>query len=251
LIIHHSSRRVAAIAFATVLVVSGCHKKVVPPPKAALSPAPPAPRARITVNPLVIESGQSATLTWTTTNADKVTIAGLGAVAVSGTRSVAPMRSADYTVTATAANGVSVQDTARLTVNRPAVAASSPAAPAAEMTEEQLFAQNVHDVFFDYDKYALRSSDETTAERDAAFLKNHPEMKVIIEGHCDDRGSEEYNLALGESRAESLKKALVQEGVDASRIQILSDGEEKPFCDVDNDSCWQENRRDHLKLASR
>jgi peptidoglycan-associated lipoprotein len=116
------------------------------------------------------------------------------------------------------------------------------------MTEAELFAQNVRDVYFDYDKYALRAGDETTAERDAAFLKSHPGMKVVIEGHCDDRGSEEYNLALGENRAESLKKALVEDGVDASRVRIISDGEEKPFCHDETESCWQANRRDHLRL---
>jgi peptidoglycan-associated lipoprotein len=73
-------------------------------------------------------------------------------------------------------------------------------------------------------------------------------MKTLIEGHCDDRGSEEYNLALGESRAETMKKALVTAGVDASRARTISYGKEKPFCTEETDSCWQQNRRDHLKL---
>jgi peptidoglycan-associated lipoprotein len=196
---------------------------------------------------MVIDSGQSSTVSWMTTNADKVTVSGLGTVAINGSHSVAPMRSTDYTVTATGANGVSTEATVRVTVNRPAMAAAAPPT-GPTMTEEQLFAQNVNDVYFDYDKYALRSGDEATAERDAAFLKSHPDIKVLIAGHCDDRGSEEYNLALGESRAESLKKALVADGVDPSRLKVVSDGEEKPFCTQENDSCWQENRRDHLAL---
>jgi peptidoglycan-associated lipoprotein len=196
---------------------------------------------------MVIDSGQSSMVSWTTTNADKVTIAGLGTVAVNGSRSVTPVRSTDYTVTATGANGATVEATVRVTVNRPVAAAPGPA-PAPGMTEAELFAQNVHDVYFDYDKYALRSGDAATAEQDAAFLKSHPGMKILIAGHCDDRGSEEYNLALGENRAESLKKALVADGVDASRVKVISDGEEKPFCTQENDSCWQENRRDHLTL---
>ena len=244
---HPSIRRVTAVAFAAVFILSGCHKKPIPPPTAVAPPPPPAPTARITANPLVVESGQSSTLSWTTTNADKVTISGLGTVGINGSRSVAPQRSADYTVTATGANGASIEATVHVTVNQPTATAPAPT-PGPTMTEAELFAQNVHDVYFDYDKYALRSADEATAERDAAFLKSHPGMKVLIEGHCDDRGSEEYNLALGESRAESLKKALVADGVDASRVKLISDGEEKPFCTEENDSCWQENRRDHLTL---
>jgi len=246
--IQHIKGRVAAVTFATVLILSGCHKKVVPPPAAALPPPPPAPTARITANPQVIESGQSSTLSWTTANGDKVTISGLGPVGPDGSRSVAPLRSTDYTVTATGADGASIEATARVTVNQPVAVTAPTPAPAPSMTEEELFAQNVHDVYFDYDKYSLRAADEATGERDAAFLKSHPGMKVLIEGHCDDRGSEEYNLALGENRAESLKKALVANGVDASRVKVISDGEEKPFCSEENESCWQENRRDHLTL---
>jgi peptidoglycan-associated lipoprotein len=246
--IHHSSRWVTGATFAAVLILSGCHKKVVPPPAAALPPPPPAPTARITANPQVIDSGQSTILSWTTANSDKVTISGLGSVGPNGSRSVAPARSTEYTVTATGADGASIQATARVTVNQPVAVTAPPPAPGPTMTEEQLFAQNVRDVYFDYDKYALRSTDETTAERDASFLKSHPAMKVLIEGHCDDRGSEEYNLALGENRAQSLKEALVENGVDASRVKVISDGEEKPFCGEENESCWQENRRDHLTL---
>lgn len=246
--IHHDSRRITAVTFAAVLILSGCHAKVVPPPQAALSPPPPAPTAKIAINPLVIERGQSSTLSWSTTNADKVTISGVGPVAISGSRSVAPLRSTDYTVTATGAAGASIEATVHLTVNQPAVASAATTTPDTSMTAEQLFAQTVHDVYFDFDKYAIRTTDEATAEQDAAFLKSHPGTKILIEGHCDDRGSEEYNLALGESRAEQLKKALIANGVDMSRVKVVSYGEEKPFCKEESETCWQENRRDHLKL---
>ena len=242
-----SSRRIAVVAFAAVLTLSGCHKKVVPAPSAAPPPPPPAPSAKISINPLVIESGQSATLTWSTANADKVTISGVGPVDANGSRSVAPIRSTDYTVTATAANGAQAESSVHLTVNAPVVPPPPPAS-APTLTEEELFTQNVHDVFFDYDKYTLRPADTAIADADATFLKGHPGMKVVIEGNCDDRGSEEYNLALGESRAESLQKALVADGVEASRIKVISFGEEKPVCHEENESCWQENRHDHLRL---
>ena len=242
-----SCRRFTVVAFAAVLILSGCHKKVVPAPPAAPPPPPPAPSAKISISPLVIDSGQSATLSWTTANSDRVTISGVGPVATNGSQSVAPLRSTEYTVTATGANGATAESSVRLTVNAPVVPPPAPAS-APTMTEEELFAQNVHDVFFDYDKYSLRSTDEAIADGDATFLKGHPGMKVVIEGNCDDRGSEEYNLALGESRAESLKKALVADGVDASRVKVISFGEEKPTCHDENEACWQQNRHDHLRL---
>ena len=104
----------------------------------------------------------------------------------------------------------------------------------------------VIDVFFDYDKYSIRPADAPTVQNDEAFLAQHPSIKVLVEGHCDDRGSEEYNIALGASRAESVKRALVQEGVPADRIRTVSYGKEKPFCTQDNEQCWQQNRVDHF-----
>ncbi|MGA8526577.1 MAG: OmpA family protein, partial [Candidatus Sulfotelmatobacter sp.] len=77
----------------------------------------------------------------------------------------------------------------------------------------------------------------------------HPDIKIMLEGHCDDRGSEEYNLALGDSRAQAMKQSLEQQGVSANRIQTISYGKEKPFCSVDDEQCWQTNRRDHVALA--
>ena len=79
-------------------------------------------------------------------------------------------------------------------------------------------------------------------------MKSHPGWKILIEGHCDDRGSAEYNISLGDNRAQSLRKALTDDGVEASRIRVISYGKEKPFCTDDNEECWQQNRRDHLKL---
>ena len=193
---------------------------------------------------MAIEQGQSSTLRWTTTNATQVKITAVGAVPAAGSRSVSPSDSTDYTITATAANGASVQATTRVTVTKP----EPKVTPAPTVSEDELFTQNIHDVYFSYDKYELRPEDQTAVEQDATFLKSHPEMKVVIEGHCDDRGSEEYNLSLGENRAGSLKKALINAGLDASRVKTISYGEEKPFCTEENETCWQQNRRDHLKL---
>jgi peptidoglycan-associated lipoprotein len=173
-------------------------------------------------------------------------ITGFETVSNNGSRSVSPTRSTDYTITATAANGASVQATTRVTVTQPPPPPRATVVPST--TDEELFAQNVHDIYFDYDVYDLRSADTSTAEQDASFLKSHPGMKILIGGYCDERGSAEYNMALGQNRAETLRKALVNDGVDAGRVRVISYGKEKPFCTEETESCWQQNRRDHLQL---
>ena len=109
-----------------------------------------------------------------------------------------------------------------------------------------MFSKNVKDVFFDYDKYSIRSDELPTVQTDEAFLVHHPNVKVLVEGHCDDRGSEEYNIALGASRSESVKQSLVREGIPADRIRTVSYGKEKPFCHEENEQCWQQNRVGHF-----
>lgn len=240
----HLRKLSAYVCLSVCLILSGCHKKhpVAPPPPPP--PPPAAPTATIAVRPVAIDAGQSATVTWQTSNATDVSISGIGAVSVSGSQAVSPAASTSYTLTARGAGG-SVEETARLTVNLPT---PKPAPEQPSMSNEQLFEQNAKDVFFDYDKYTLRSQDASSVDQDAAFLSKHPEMNVVIEGHCDERGSEEYNIALGQNRAESLQKALVNDGVAASRIRVISYGKERPFCTDSNEQCWQQNRRDHLKL---
>jgi len=114
------------------------------------------------------------------------------------------------------------------------------------MTEEELFAQNVKDIYFDYDKYDIRASEQGSLQGDAQFLQQHPNIHITIEGHCDERGSTEYNLALGTNRADAVKNALIQAGVGGDRIKTISYGKEKPFCTESNESCWQQNRRGHF-----
>ena len=133
---------------------------------------------------------------------------------------------------------------ARVTVNARAAQMATPAP-----SDEDLFARNVKDVLFDFNNADIRTDQTPTAQGDAAFLSQHPAIKVVVEGHCDDRGSEEYNLALGTSRAEALKRALSQQGVSQDRIKTISYGKEKPFCTEDNDQCWQQNRVDHFAMA--
>lgn len=230
-----------ATVLAGVLSFSGCSKKAAQatPP----SPPPPAaPTATLAANPAAIQQGQATTLTWHTDNATQATIEGLGTLPPSGSRSITPGSSITYTLVAKGPGGTS-DASARVTVNeRAGYVAPSP-------TDEDLFAKNVRDIFFDYDKASIRPDEVPAAQGDAAFLLQHKSIKVMVEGHCDDRGSEEYNLALGTSRAESLKRSLLQQGVSEERIKTISYGKERPLCADDNDQCWQKNRVDHFALA--
>ena len=123
-----------------------------------------------------------------------------------------PDASMTYELVAKGPGGTNEAST-RITVNAPvASAAPSP-------TDEELFSRNIKDVFFDYDKYAIRPTEAPTVQNDGAFLSQHPSIKVMVEGHCDDRGSEEYNIALGASRAETVKRTLMQGGVPADRVR--------------------------------
>jgi peptidoglycan-associated lipoprotein len=154
---------------------------------------------------------------------------------------VTPADSTTYRLTAKGAGGT--QDaTARVTVNAP----PPPPTAAPSLSEQQLFAQNVKDIYFDYDKGDIRPDQQAPLQADAKFLQQHPNIHITIEGHCDERGSTEYNLALGTNRADAVKNALIQSGVGGDRIKTISYGKEKPFCTESNESCWQQNRVGHF-----
>jgi len=239
---HRNWKSLALVTiFGGALSFSGCSKKVAqatPPPP----PVPPTPTATLAANPDVIQQGQTTTLTWQTNNATDIHIDGLGTLPASGSKTVTPSASMTYNLVAKGPGGTQDAST-RVTVNeRVAAAIPSP-------SDEDLFARNVKDVLFDYDKADIRMDQAPTAQGDASFLLQHPAIKVVVEGHCDDRGSEEYNLALGTSRAEALKSTLLQQGISADRIKTISYGKEKPFCTQENDQCWAQNRVDHFAMA--
>ena len=103
---------------------------------------------------------------------------------------------------------------------------------------------NVGDtVHFDYDKYGILDVDKATLQRQATWLARYPAVKVTIEGNCDERGTREYNLALGARRANAVKEYLVSLGVAAARVETISYGKEKPICSESTESCWAQNRR--------
>ncbi len=232
------------LALAAIVVVGGCKKKQVPPAPPA-APPPPQPTASLTVNPESIDSGGSATLTWSTQDAASVNIEGIGSVQLNGSQQVSPTASTTYRLTATGPGG-SANATARLTVVQPPAPAPQPTPRAAEPGEAELFAQSVKDIFFAYDSYELPADVQAILDKDAAFFRSHPSIKFTIEGHCDERGSTDYNLALGDNRANAARNALVKAGISADQIKVISYGKEKPFCTQSNEECWQMNRRDHF-----
>jgi peptidoglycan-associated lipoprotein len=120
------------------------------------------------------------------------------------------------------------------------------------VSDEEMFRRSIKDIFFSYDNAVIRAEEQAALSADVQFLAQHPDMRLLIEGHCDERGSEDYNMALGQSRAGTVREALVKQGIAADRIKLISFGKEKPFCTAaENEACWQQNRRAHFALASR
>jgi peptidoglycan-associated lipoprotein len=232
------------VVLTMMIMASACGKKKTPPPPAPPPPPPAAPTATLTANPNTVAPGQATTLTWQTSNATDVSIDGVGAVDVNGSKQVTPAESTTYHLVAKGAGG-SQEATARVTVST----GGTQAPTETSLTDEQAFEQTMKDAYFDYDAYTIRPADQAALQADAAFLKQHPNIHFTVEGHCDERGSTEYNLALGDNRASSAKNALVQLGVPAANIRTISYGKEKPFCTESNEQCWQQNRRAHFVIS--
>jgi peptidoglycan-associated lipoprotein len=128
-------------------------------------------------------------------------------------------------------------------------------------TEDEIFARMslaelnakrpLEDVFFDYDKADLTDRARASLQKDADWLRRWASTRVTVEGHADSRGTNEYNLALGERRAASVRDYLVSLGIPAARVVIVSKGEEQPFCKDETDACWAENRRGHFDITAK
>ena len=142
----------------------------------------------------------------------------------------------------------------------PPPAPTPPAAPR-PLTEEQIFAQKsldqlnaehpLTDVYFDLDQSELREDAKAPLQKDADWLKKWTSTSISIEGHCDSRGSAEYNLGLGSRRASAVKDYLVSLGVPATRLTTVSKGKEQPVCTDENESCWSQNRRGHFLITAK
>ncbi len=232
-----------------VVLGGGCKKPIAGPPPALPSPpTPPPARPTVTLqtSSTFIQKGETVTLNWSSTNATELNLMpGVGRVAPEGSTHVNPESSITYSITATGPGG-SAEASARITV-----AASAPPPPPARPTQtmEEMFRNSVFDAFFDYDKADIRSDARDPLARTAEFLRSYPQIKVTIEGHCDERGSTEYNLALGDRRAQAARQFLISLGVPPERMETVSFGKEKPFCTTSDEDCWQKNRRAHFVMS--
>ena len=240
-------RAALLVALFMVALTAGCHHKPPPPPTPppVQAPAPARPTVTLQASPGSVNKGESATLSWNSTDATQLSIApDVGDVTAQGSTKVTPSDSTTYTITATGPGG-STSATATVTVSAP-----PPPPPPQGPSEDELFLREVRDAYFDYDKADIRPDARAALSQTADFLKRHPSIKATIEGHCDERGSTEYNLGLGDRRASAVKQYLVSLGVSADRLTIVSFGKEKPFCNQSNEACWQQNRRGHFVKAN-
>jgi peptidoglycan-associated lipoprotein len=258
-----NQRMLSAAVFATMLLltVAACGKKAPvappPPPPAATGDTTPPPPAALaprinsfTAEPRSIDRGQSATLRWSVANATDILIdQSLGAVPANGSRQVFPSNTSTYALTARGPGGT---DTRSVTIE---VSASPlppppPPAPKGAVSGSDMLTREAQDAYFDYDKGDIREDARQALTRDAELLKRifaaDPAFMVVIEGHCDERGSAEYNLGLGDRRASSAKEFLQQLGVPADRMTTISYGKDRPVCTDANEECYQRNRRAHL-----
>jgi peptidoglycan-associated lipoprotein len=133
----------------------------------------------------------------------------------------------------------------------PAPAAAAPATAPRPVPKEFMAVAALKEVYFDFDKYDIRPEDAKTLDANATWLKSNGDNLVLIEGHCDERGTNEYNLALGERRAKATMNYLVSQGIQANRITIISYGEERPVCTEKTEACWAKNRRANFLVKPR
>jgi peptidoglycan-associated lipoprotein len=260
-----SSRGVLGAMVIMAALGVGCKKNAPMPPRTA-APPPSEGGARnpnegamgrptisaFTIEPGTVERGQSATLKWSVANATSVIIdRGIGAVDVTGQRTVVPADSTTYTLTARNENG-SAAATATVNVTVPVPVESPETRPKPKETFVQQI-EHLQDAYFDYDKNDIRSDAQTALTADASALKqifaDFPTATIIVEGHCDERGSAEYNLGLGDRRASSARDFLVQLGVPADKLKTVSYGKERPKCTDATEDCYQQNRRAHFSAA--
>jgi peptidoglycan-associated lipoprotein len=246
-----SFRSLLLLTSTALILATGCHKKTAPVQPSQLGPTAKdgvAPIATLTADPLAVDLGQTVVLNWRTSNATAVTIDGIGQVPVNGTQTVAPSNSTIFRLTAKGDGGTTTANV-RVTVRPAAANSGNNVMPGVDRgatsgtVSDSIFHAAVQDMFFDYDSFELRPDAQSAATQAAAFLVQHPDVRVLVGGYADERGSAEYNLALGENRANSAKTGLVNAGVAPTRIRVISYGKEKQFCTESTEACWQENRR--------
>jgi peptidoglycan-associated lipoprotein len=259
-------RQIAHIGLASVclavLFATGCGKKTVaaapppppPPPKEQPKPAPPEKPviSRFAAEPSTIVKGSPSTLRWSVSGASDISIdQGIGSVSESGTRQVFPSADTTYTLIARGVGGTS-SATVSIRVTLPEAAPAPPPTPTARRTAGQFVAEEMADAYFGYDSFAIEDVARGTLNTNAGAMKrffgddNYTGTNIIIEGHCDERGSDAYNVALGDKRAQAALEVLKGLGVAENRLKTVSFGKERPQCSDANEACWQKNRRVHF-----
>jgi peptidoglycan-associated lipoprotein len=240
---------------AVCLIGAGCSKKVAvkaPPPvqaqptRAAAPPEKPV-IALFAASPGTIDKGSDTTLRWTVSNANRVEIApALGQVQESGSRRIFPNADTVYVLTARGAGGTA---SAKASVSV-LVHAASKMPDQATRDQIQALLDRIQDAYFDYNKHNLRPDAQHTLAADAKtlsdILKQYPDYRLTVQGYCDERGSEEYNLALGDKRASQAKEYLASLGIPDTQLKTISYGKEHPVCTDHDEECWQRNRRAHI-----
>jgi peptidoglycan-associated lipoprotein len=261
------TRTLGVICFAAGLTVlaGGCKKKTpivsTPAPQPTVTTPTTDPNANMkpavlefSVEPSTVERGQSALLKWSVSNANAIQIDnGIGDVQSTGSRRVIPSESTTYHLTAAGPNGT-VTSSATVNVTGPSAPSGPPTTGrTGPATFEAAVNTLLSDAFFDYDSNGIRADARDALTKDADSLKkilaDFPNTSVIVEGHCDERGSAEYNLGLGDQRASSAKQFLVDLGVPADRLKTVSYGKERPQCSEATEDCYQRNRRAHFAAA--
>ena len=248
----------ASLALCAVVLLgltAGCKKKLPPPPPAPPTTEPTVTAAKPVINyftaePSTVNSGQPSSLRWSVTDATTVSLNNdIGVVSPNGRRGVYPTATTTYHLTATGAGG-SVEADATVTVSSPPPPSPVSGPPATVQSVQEILAHQVQDVHFDYNKADVIASDQGILQSDAAALKQifqtDPNFIVTIEGHCDERGSAEYNIGLGDRRASATKDTLVSMGVPGDKLRTISYGKERPLCTDATEDCYQRNRRAHF-----
>lgn len=222
----------------------------------AVNPRPPRPTVRLSLDKDAITRGQSTTLRWSSANADRVEITDLGTVPATGTRVVSPSQSTTYTANAMSAGGTETAST-RLTVTEETAVTPTESRPRTNPTSPTiaaLFNQWVQPVYFDYDQDELMPDAKDKLRRAAQWLAQSPNRSIVfrIEGNCDSRGTEEYNIGLGERRAQAAREFLVSLGIEAGRMQTVSYGEERASGSTEGStqSGFAHDRRDDFIYVS-
>ncbi|MGH9355812.1 MAG: OmpA family protein [Terriglobia bacterium] len=247
------------VLLGAIALMAACHAKRVAAPNVPAAPssaeapvAPGPPTCTLTVEPATVAMGQSATLTWTSENASDLKLQPkLGTQQAEGSTSVTPTEPTTYTLNLTGPGG-SGECSARVTV--------TPGTPPAPSVEESNLppggarataaAAKLQDAFFDFNQAQLRPEAQAALSQDAKLLKSHQDVKVRISGHCDQRGSEEYNLGLGQRRAEAAEQFLVNLGIPSENISTVSYGKDRLFCTENTEDCYQQNRRAHVEIVN-